>query len=114
MHEKLSLKEIKKYRLYCAELSDIEISLKSSKCERSTVGLLYRKNELERKIEAINQFVKCINNYKVKRALYIYCIEPINENADVPDWESVANRIGNGCTEASVKMAVKRFFTKNS
>lgn len=110
----MTFAEIKEYRLYCAELSEIEKSLKSSKCEESTVSLLYRKNELERKIASIDRFVNRIQEYKVRRALLIYCIEPINENATSPDWDDVARRIGNGCTEASVKMMVKRFFEKIS
>lgn len=75
---------------------------------------LNHKNELQRKTESIEQFVNGIQEYKVRRALLIYCIEPINENATSPDWDDVARRIGNGCTEASVKMSVKRFFEKIS
>ncbi len=109
----MTLDELKKYRLYCSELNEIDKKLKSSKTEESTVGLLYRKKELRDKTESIIRFVNSISEYKVRRAIKIYCIDSLDENNKIPDWEDVACKIGNGCTEGAIKMAVKRYLEKN-
>lgn len=108
----MTLEELKNYRLYCSELQEIKRELNGGTSEESSTGLLYRQKELEDKTKAMEQFVDSIHDYKIYRALRIYCIEPLDENAKSPDWEDVACRIGDGCSEGAIKMAVKRFFAR--
>lgn len=108
----MKLNELKKYRSYCSELNEVKGKLNSSKSMDSSVWLLYRKKQLEDQIIAMERFVDSISEYKVWRALTIYCLEPIGENDKTPDWEDVACKIGNGCTESSIKKTVSRFFKK--
>lgn len=108
----MTLDELKNYRLYCSEIKDIELQLKSSSSDESTVTLLYRKRELIDKKDVIEKFVKNIPEYKIRRAIIIYYLEPILFEI-VPSWEKVADRIADGSTGDSLRMAVSRFL-KNS
>ncbi len=105
----MTLEELKKYRLYCSEFNELSHKLKNSTSEEST---LYRMKKLSEKIEAIERYVESIEDYKVYRAIKMYCIEPIGEGEKAPDWEEVACRIGNGCTESAIRKAVSRHFKK--
>lgn len=108
----MTLNELKNYRSYCSELQEIKHELNIGTSEESSTWLLYRQKELEDKIKAMKQFVDSIHDYKIYRALKIYCIEPLDENVKAIDWEDVACRIGNGCTESAIRKAVSRYFKK--
>lgn len=108
----MTLDELKNYRSYCSELQEIKQELNGGTSEESSTWLLYRKKELEDKTNAMERFVDSIPDYKIRRALRIYCIDPLDENAKAIDWEDVACRIGNGCTESAIKKAVSRYFKK--
>lgn len=108
----MTLNEIKNYRLYCSELEEIKSKLNSSGSEESSVLLLFRKKEIEDRISDIERFVDEIHEYKIQRALRMYYMNPIDENGKTLDWEDVACRIGNGCTESNIKKSVSRFFKK--
>lgn len=108
----MTLEELKNYRSYCLEREEIKCKLKSGKSEDSSVRLLYCLNEIDDKINTIKQFVNNISDYKIHRALKIYCIEPLDENTSPPSWENVANRIGNGATGDSIRVSVSRYFKK--
>lgn len=108
----MTLEELKNYRSYCSELEEIKRELNIGTSEESSTWLLYRQKELEDKTMAMKQFVDSIPDYKIHRALKIYCIEPLDEDAKAVDWEDVACRIGNGCTESAIRKSVSRYFKK--
>ncbi len=109
----MTLNELKRYRSYCSELREIKHELNGGVSEESSIWLLYRKNELECRTKTIERFVESIPDYKVYRAIKMYCIESIGEGEKVPDWEDVAFRIGDGCTEGAIKQRVSRYLKKN-
>lgn len=129
--------ELKQYRSICAEIKDIEDELKGVyvgdsvssassfpyskhtvhiegyKPGGGTVAKLARLSELKVQKSEIEEFVRGIKDYKIRKAVKLYYIEPIADGEDKLTWEMVADKIGNGVTSSSLKMSVKRFM-KNS
>lgn len=76
-------------------------------------GLLERKAEIKAKIKAVNDFVNSIQDSKIRMAIEIYYIEPLDESCEKPTWESVADKFKDGSTASSIKMSVSRYLKKN-
>ena len=132
----MTIAELKQYRSICAEIKDLENELKSSyvgdsvtsasgfpyskhtvhiegyKPSGGTVATLARLSELKAQKGEIEEFVRGIKDYKIRKAIKIYYINPIADGEDKPTWETVADKIGNGATSYSVKSAVKRILKK--
>lgn len=112
----MKFETIKNYRIICAEIEGIEESLSKpnkacgSRYGNSSPCLLLRKKKLCEEKTMIEDFVSKIKNYKVRRAVELYCLLPLDETGNVPSWESVAVKLGCGCTANSLKVAVSRFF----
>lgn len=135
----MTIKELRQYRAICAEIDYINSKLNGNKIhvrdsvqsaskhpyslhsvqiegdvyEHSSPSLLAKKQHLIAKKQNIERFINDIPDYRIKRALELYCLEPLNENLNVPSWENVADTIADGSTSAALKMAAKRFLEKN-
>lgn len=133
----MTLKEIKRYRTICAEIKQIDKKLNRGKIHvrdsvktaakppyhlhnvsvegdvyvGSSPSLLSRKAQLISDKNKIEDFVEKINDYDIKRAIEIYCMEPSDENLNLPDWEDVADYLGKSTGEA-VRKSVERFLKK--
>lgn len=75
-------------------------------------GLLERKAEIKAKIKAVDDFVNSIQDSKIRMAIEIYYIEPLDESCEKPTWESVADKFKDGSTGDSVRKMVERFLKK--
>lgn len=128
--------ELKQYRNICAEIEDLENELKGVyvgdsvtsassfpyskhtvhiegyKPSGGTVSKLARLSELKSTKSEIEEFVRSVKDYKIRKAIKIYYIEPIADGEDKPTWETVADKIGNGATSQTLKSAIKRFLKK--
>lgn len=135
----MTVKELRRYRTVCAELDAIDKKLNGSKIhvrdsaqsaskhpyslhsvpvegmvyEHSSPYLLAKKQRLEAEKSCIEDFIWGISDKRVRDALEIYCLEPLNEDLDVPNWEDVADALGDGSTGHSIRMLVARFLEKN-
>lgn len=123
------IEKLKRYRELKSELEDLEQnipvvqdSVQGSQAEFPNVlqnhhisgvepvnySLLERKSDLKAQIKEIEVFVNSIPFYKVRKAVKLYYIEPIESGEDKPTWEKVADSIP-GETAGSIKMKVSRF-----
>lgn len=127
--------QLKKYRALKVELIDIEADI-NSKTEHDSVqkshkkhpyifghdhieglpqkdyDLLIRKSNLTAQIKEIEDFVKSIPDYNLKKAVMIYYINEIEDGEGKPTWEDVADEIKNGYNGESLKQSVGRLIRK--
>ena len=125
----MTIEKLKRYRELKAELEDVNWKLQTvcgsvqgsqedypyilqnhhiSGVEPKNYTLLERKSDLKAQIKEIEDFVNGIPFYKVRKAVKLYYIEPIESGEDKPTWEKVADSIP-GETAGSIKMKVSRF-----
>lgn len=113
----MTIKELRSYRAVCAELNQTEAQLKASKMSVKDAvqsaskfpyslhsvpveGAVYDEELLRRRDELISEkkrlrdFVRSIGDYRVRRALEIYCIDPLDADMEPPNWEDVADALG--------------------
>ena len=132
----MTKEQLKKYRTLKAELIDIETDIKAKTVHDSvqkskkefpyTLGhdhiegvpkedydLLLKKSDLLAQIKEIEDFVKSIPDYNLKKAVMIYYINDIEDGEDKPTWEDVADEIGNGYNGDSIRKKVERQILKN-
>ena len=76
--------------------------------------LLERKAEIKAKIKAVNDFVNGIDDYKIRKAIMIYYMEPLDDSCEKPTWKGIADKFNDGSTENSVKKLVSRILKKTS
>ena len=128
----MTKEQLKKYRTLKAELADLELDIKSKTLHDSvrkskkdfpwTLGndhiegvpdedyeLLIRKSDLKAKIKEVDDFVKSIPDYNLKKAVMIYYINEIEDGEDKPTWEDVADEIGNGYNSGKLKVGLGRY-----
>ncbi|MGN1223796.1 MAG: hypothetical protein ACI4TG_01675 [Ruminococcus sp.] len=70
-----------------------------------------RIEELEENIKCVNDFVKGIYSYRIRKAIRMYYIE------DYPyklSWEQVADAIGGGWTSNALKTEIHRLITQKN
>ncbi len=131
----MTKEQLKKYRTWKAELADLELDINSKTVHDSvqkskrefphTFGhdhiegvpnenydLLVQKSDLKAKIKEIEDFVKSIPDYNLKKAVMIYYINEIEDGEDKPTWEDVADEIKNGYNGDSIKQSISRLLRK--
>ncbi len=122
---------LKSYRMLKLELEDTKQKINSRKLQDNVQGsmknypyilqtkrieglpkadeeLLKKKTDIEKKLLEIENFVKKIPNYKIRKAVQIYYMADL-EDCEKPTWEYVADKFNDGSTSASIKMSVKRY-----
>lgn len=76
-------------------------------------GLLERKSEIKAKIKAVDDFVNGIDDYKIRKAIMIYYMDPLDDSCEKPTWISIAEKFNDGSTANSLKMSVSRYLKKS-
>lgn len=132
----MTIKELRNYRTICAEIEHIDkqlgkhtvkdsvqsaskhpyslhsVSVEGDIYEHSSPLLLIKKQKLLAQKRGIEKLICGVSEYRIRRALELYCLEPLNEDLEIPSWEDVADMFADGSTAASLKMAVKRYLEK--
>lgn len=132
----MTIKELRNYRTICAEIDHIDkqlgrrsvrdsvqsaskhpyslhsVQIEGDIYEHSSPSLLAKKQHLIAQKQNIERFINGILDHRIRRAFELYCLEPLNENLNVPSWEDVADSMADGSTAASLKMATKRYLEK--
>ena len=126
--------KLKKYRDLKLELEDLEFEINQLKVQDNSkgsskyppyimqthkiegtaaenYGMLEHKADLKAQIKEIEDFVKKIPDYKIRKAVRIYYIDKIEQGEDKPTWEDVADEIP-GETSNSLKSKLKRILKK--
>ena len=79
-------------------------------------SLLYKKSDLKAQLKAqlkaVEDFVKSIEDSKVRKAIEIYYIDDLDESCEKPTWENVADKFKDGSTGDSIKKTVSRYLKK--
>ncbi len=127
--------KLKRYRENKLELEDKRLKVNSEKVRDSVKGstkdypYILRSCHLEgvaedqyddferiykikSEIRDVEKFVNTIDNYKIRKAIEIYYMDPID--GDKPSWEKIADFFNDGSTGNSVKKSISRFLKKNS
>lgn len=128
----MTLKELRCYRIICAEIIRLEERLENDKYHvtdavQSASEFPYWKHTVQiegdqypypvdhelRKIRnlkerkgEIEKFVSAVPDYKIRRCMEICFIEPCDTRIT---WEMVADAINDGSTGDGLRMAVKRY-----
>ena len=134
----MNIKEqLKQYRALKLELEDINGQTRDASIHDSVKGskknfpwtlgtkhvegvpeeyynLLARKSDIESQLREIKIFVDTIKDYKVRKAIRIYYIDPLSESCEKPTWENVADEFNDGSTGDSIKQSVSRYLKKIS
>ena len=130
----MTIAELKQYRNICAEIQDLEddlnvnhyvgdtvqsatrfphknhnVHIEGYKPDGGTVAKLARLAERKKQRDSIDQFVESISDYKLKKAVKLYYINPIEDGEDKPTWEMVVDEIGQGATSESIRQTVMRY-----
>lgn len=129
---RFTLKDLREYRPLCAEIERLEMELQRDKQHvvdavqtaadfpywlhtvpiegdiypydvKPKRQLLAAKRERKRKIEA---FVENVPDYKIKRALEVYYIEPCDSHVS---WEMVADALKDGSNGNSIRQLVWQY-----
>nr|DAZ21589.1 MAG TPA: hypothetical protein [Caudoviricetes sp.] len=124
---------LKQYRMLKLEFDDINATTCSKTVKDSVQGsmknhpyikgirhiegvadesLLYKKSDLKAQLKAVEDFVKSIEDSKVRKAIEIYYIDDLDESCEKPTWENVADKFKDGSTGDSIKKTVSRYLKK--
>ena len=76
-------------------------------------SLLERKLELKTQIKAVDDFVNKIPDRKIKKAIKIYYMNPLDDSCEKPTWKGIANEFKDGSTENSIKKSISRILKKS-
>lgn len=97
----MTVKELKQYRLICAEL-------------RQTTDKRRLKELWEEKLQ-YDKLVCSISpeHRHIKRAIELYCFTPIGDG-EASTWEDAAAKVGCGYSGESLRKAVERYLKKIS
>lgn len=132
----MTVEKLKRYREWKSELEDISSKIDDVKVTDSTEGsqkdfpyilcnhkiegvadensnLLVRKSTLKAQIKEIEDFVNTIPFYKVRKAVKLYYLDPVDESGNKPKWNTIADKFNDGSTGDSVRMAVNRYLRNN-
>lgn len=132
----MTKEQLKRYRALKFELADVNTQIKLGSTQDSVQGskkefpwtigtrhvsgvpdedydLLVRKSDLKAQIKEIDDFVNGIEDHKIRRAIRIYYMEPLDESCEKPTWESIANKFYDGSTGDSIRISVQRYLKKN-
>ncbi|MGN0621822.1 MAG: hypothetical protein ACI4I9_08135 [Porcipelethomonas sp.] len=75
--------------------------------------LLERKSDIKAQLKAVESFVRSIDDYRIRKAIKIYYMDPVDESCEKPTWESIAEKLKDGSTANSIKMSVSRYLKKS-
>ena len=132
----MTKEQLKKYRALKFELADVNTQIQLGSTQDSVQGsmkefpwtigtrhvegvpdedydLLVRKSVLKAQIKEIEDFANGIDDYKIRKAIRIYYMEPLDESCEKPTWESIANKFYDGSTGDSIRISVQRYLKKN-
>lgn len=132
----MTKEKLKNYRNNKLELEDLEIEIQKRKVTDSVQGtskysphimqnhkiegtapenysLLEHKLELKAQIREIEDFVKSIKDYKTRKAVEMYYIDPVDESGEKIKWEKIADYFNDGSTGESWRKKTDRYFEKN-
>lgn len=132
----MTKEQLKKYRALKFELADVNTQIQLGSTQDSVQGsmkefpwtigtrhvegvpdedydLLVRKSNLKAQIKEIENFVNGIKDFKIRKAIKMYYIEPIDESGEKIKWESIANKFYDGSTGDSIRISVQRYLKKN-
>lgn len=132
----MTKEQLKKYRALKFELADVNTQIQLGSTQDSVQGsmkefpwtigtrhvegvpdedydLLVRKSDLKAQIKEIEDFANGIDDYKIRKAIRIYYMEPLDESCEKPTWESIANKFYDGSTGDSIRISVQRYLKKN-
>lgn len=132
----MTVEKLKRYREWKSELEDISSKIDDVKVTDSTEGsqkdfpyilcnhkiegvadedsnLLVRKSTLKAQIEEIEDFVNTIPFYKVRKAVKLYYLAPVDESGNKYTWERIADILNDGTTENAIKKRVNRYLKEN-
>ena len=131
----MTKEKLKKYRDLKLELEDLKIKINELKVSDSVQGtskypphimqnhkiegtapenynLLERKADLKAQIKGIEDFVNGIPDYKVRKAVKMYYLDPIDESGDKYTWEMIADKMNDGSTGESIRKKSERILEK--
>ena len=132
----MTKEQLKRYREWKLELDEINDEI-NEKCIKGSVqgsmidypyilqnhkiggiadadyGLLERKAEIKAQLKAVDDFANGIDDYKIRKAIRIYYMEPLDESCEKPTWGSIANKFYDGSTGDSIRISVQRYLKKN-
>ena len=129
----MTIEKLKKYRELKTELEDIQQNMPIAQdsvqgsqkdypyilqnhhiggVEPKDYDLLERKSELESQIKEIEDFVNTIPFYKVRKAVRLYYLEPVDESGNKYTWEKIADILNDGSTGLCIKVKVHRYLKK--
>ncbi len=131
----MTKEKLKNYRNLKLELEDLEIKIHTLKVQDSVSGtskypphimqthriegtapenysLLEHKAELKAQIREIEDFVNGIEDYKLKKAVKMYYLDPIDESGDKYTWEKIADILNDGSTGESLRKKSERILEK--
>ena len=134
----MTIKELREFRSICGEIEHIDMLLKGKRIhvkdsvqssatypynlrnvsvegdvyESSSAKLLAKMRKLKIKKAQIEAFVNGIKDDRVRRAIEIYCIEPVGADLKTPKWSDVADIFNDGSTGDSIRMYTERWMKK--
>ena len=129
----MTIEKLKRYRELTSELEDINQKLQTvcgsvqgsqedypyilqnhhiSGVEPVNYSLLERKSDLKAQIKEIEDFVNTIPFYKVRKAVRLYYLEPVDESGNKYTWEKIADILNDGSTGESIRKKVERIIKK--
>ncbi len=131
----MTIEKLKRYREWKSELEDISSKIDDVKVTDSTEGsqkdfpyilcnhkiegvadedfsLLVRKSMLKAQIKEIEDFVNTIPFYKVRKAVKLYYLAPIDESGNKYTWERIADILNDGSSGEAIRKKAERIIKK--
>lgn len=132
----MTIEKLKNYRNLKSELEDVKAEIDSLKVTDNTKGsqkdfpyilcnhkiegvtdenysLLEYESDLKAQIKEVERFVDAIPFYKVRKAVKMYYLEPVDESGNKANWNAIAGSFNDGTTEYSIKKCVSRYLKRN-
>ena len=132
----LTKEQLKRYRALKFELADVNTQIQLGSTQYSVQGsmkefpwtigtrhvegvsdedydLLVRKSNLKAQIKEIEDFVNGIKDFKIRKAIKMYYIEPIDESGEKIKWERIADFFNDGTTGESWRKKTDRYIKNN-
>ena len=132
----ITVKDLRNYRAICAEIEDLQDRIRRAKTHvfdtvKSSAEFPYSQHNvviegdvydhpvaaekarlmaLQGKRYQIERFVGNIDDYRVRRIVTIYYIEPADGSK--LSWEQVADKLNDGTTGDACRMLVMRYITR--
>lgn len=132
----MTKEQLKRYREWKLELDEINDEI-NEKCIKGSVqgsmkdypyilqnhkiggvadadyGLLERKAEIKAQLKTVDDFVNGIKDFKIRKAIKMYYVEPIDESGEKIKWERIADFFNDGTTGESWRKKTDRYIKNN-